>query len=468
MFDVISHRLHLKALAFCAALCLLPAAHAAEADPVKVETFALENGMQAVVIPNHRVPAVSHMIWFRIGSADEARGQSGLAHYLEHMMFKGTDKLKVGEYSQVVSKHGGDHNAFTSYDYTGYYVNIAKEHLPFIMSLEADRMVNLKVDDAEFLKEREVIIEERSMRTDNQPASLLREQMMAALFLNHPYHTPVIGWRHEMASLSREQVFDMYHRVYHPNNAVLVVSGDITAAELKPLAEQYYGSLGKGEKVVRDWTSEPPATAERRVILRDHKVQQEDFSRYYLAPSFVNGETEKAIPLTLLAQVIGGSQTSRLYRELVVEQKIATSADAYYNGIDLGPSVFAVSATPAEGVSLEQLEAAVDGVLAKVARDGVTAEELARAKTQAKAEVIYARDGLQSLAYIIGQLYMVGLDEQFFNNWPQMIEEAQGFQLKESAQWLFKPKRSVTGWLRPAKPVEQPAEKAAAKEGDDA
>lgn len=287
------------------------------------------------------------------------------------------------------------------------------------------------------------------MRTDNQPASLLREQLMAALFVNHPYHTPIIGWRHEMASLSREQVFAMYHRYYHPNNAVLIVAGDITAEELKPLAEKYYGALKAGEKLTRDWTSEPQPVAERRVVLRDDKVLQPALTRYYLAPSFVNGETEHAIPLTLLSQVMGGSQTSRIYQELVVKRKLATKASVYYNGIDRGPSVFSVSATPVEGVELDVLEAAIDEVLAGVVKNGVTPEELARAKTLAKAEVIYARDGLQSLAYIIGQLYMVGLDETFFNSWTDKIEAATAPELKEAARYVLKPARSATGWLLP-------------------
>lgn len=454
MFRVIASR-----LAILTAALWLAGAPALAAEPVEVETFTLENGMQAVVIPNHRVPAVSHMLWFRIGSADEERGMSGLAHYLEHMLFKGTDKLKVGEYSQVVSKHGGDHNAFTSYDFTGYYVNIAKEHLPLVMELEADRMVNLRVDDAEFLKEREVIIEERSMRTDNQPSALLGEQLMAALFLNHPYHTPIIGWRHEMAALSREQVFAMYHRYYHPNNAVLVVAGDITAVELKPLAEKYYGAMKRGDTLERAWTGEPKPVAERRVVLRDDKVLQPDLTRYYLAPSFVSGETQHAMPLSLLAQVVGGSQTSRLYQELVVKQKIATSAGVYFNAVDRGPSTFVVSATPAEGVELAALEQAVDAVLEEVKRTGVTAEELARAKTLAKADVIYARDGLQSLAYIIGQLYMVGLDEGFFNNWPQAIEAVSAAEVKEAARYLLRPERSATGWLLP-KTLSTPAQEA--------
>lgn len=430
------------------ALLALPA-HAAQTPPVEVETFTLDNGMEVVVIPNHRVPAVSHMLWFKIGSADEPRGMSGLAHYLEHMLFKGTDKLEVGEYSQVMSAHGGQHNAFTSYDFTGYYVNIAREHLPMVMEIESDRMVNLQVGDEEFLKERDVIMEERSMRLDNQPSAVLREQMMATLFQHHPYRVSIIGWRHEMEALSKGQVFDMYRRYYHPNNAVLVVAGDITAEALKPLAEQYYGSMEKGELLERDWVEEPPQRAERRVIHRDEKVLQPYLARYYQAPSYVYGETGHSLPLSLLSEVVGGSQTSRLYRKLVVEDKLATSASASYNGLDRGPSIFSVSATPAEGVSLEQLETAVDAVLADVAANGITPEELTRAKTLSKAEVIYARDGLQSLAYLFGMLWMVGLDEAFFNSWPERIEMVTAQQVQQSAQFLFDKNRAVTGWLLP-------------------
>lgn len=440
-----------------AALVVVSArAHASE--PVQVEQFTLKNGMEVIVIPNHRIPAISHMLWFRIGAADEPHGASGVAHYLEHMMFKGTPSLKVGEYSQILSKHGGEHNAFTGNDFTGYYVNIAKEHLPLVMRLEADRMVNLRVDDAEFLKEREVIMEERSMRVDNQPAALLHEQMTATLFQNHPYHTPIVGWRHEMEALTREQVFDVYHRFYHPNNAVLVVAGDITAEALRPLAERYYGILTPGDKMLRAWPTEPQPQAERRVILRDEKVLQPAWSRYYIAPSYVYGETSYSLPLALLAQIAGGSQTSRLYQSLVVEQKIATNVSAYYDGVDLGPSTFVISATPAEGIELEQLEHAVDAVLAHIIADGPAPEEMKRAKTQAKAEVVYARDGLQSLAYIMGMLRMIGLDAEFFNSWPNQIAAVTDDQVRDTASWLFNPKRSVTGWLLPVPSTAQQEE----------
>lgn len=439
---------------------LYPVVSALAVEPVKVEKFALDNGMEVVVIPNHRVPAVSHMLWFRIGSADEQKGVSGLAHYLEHMMFKGTKQLKVGEYSQIVSKLGGDHNAFTSYDFTGYYVNIARENLPRIMELEADRMVNLQVDEPEFLKERQVIIEERSMRTDNQPSQVLAEQMRAALFLNHPYHTSTIGWRHEMSALSRDQVLDMYRRYYHPNNVVLIVAGDITAKELKPLVEQSYGKLPKGETLTRNWPEEPAPNSERRIIHRDEKVQQPGFDRDYLAPGFKKDTMQQAFALSLLEELLGGSDTSRLYQELVVKRKLAVSASADYNGLSIGPSIFSISAIPTSGVSLESLEKGIDSVLQGVIDKPVSDTELARAKTQAKAAVIYARDGLQSLAYIFGQLYMVGLDESFFNSWPDNIDAVTAEQIREAAVSLFKPEKSVTGWLLPQQKVQKQEKKA--------
>ena len=430
------------------------------ADQVKIESFTLKNGMEVVVLPNPRVPAVSHMIWFRIGSADEQAGMSGLAHYLEHMMFKGTRKLKVGEYSQIVSAHGGNHNAFTSRDFTAYYVNIAKANLPLIMQMEADRMVNLHVDEKEFLKEQQVIMEERSMRTDNNPTALLAEQMDASLYLNHPYHHPVIGWRQEMAALTRDQVFAMYHRYYHPNNAILVVAGDITAKELKPLAEKYYGKLPKGDAMVRHWTEEPQHMAARRVEMQDAKVKQPTWYRSYLAPSFVHGQKDQAMALTLLAEIMGG-KTGRLYQHLVVEQKKALNVDADFDGVRIGYGEFSLSALPAENVSLSDLEALMEKEILNIQMYGVTKEELTRAKTLSKADIIYARDGLQGMAYVMGMLRAVGLDAEFFNKWPESIDAVTEAQVQAAAKAVLKDKQSVTGWLLPpALPVDAPQKEA--------
>lgn len=420
----------------------------------KVEEFTLENGLEVVVIPNHRVPAVSHMIWFRIGSADEVAGAKGLAHYLEHMLFKGTEKLKVGEYSRLMARHGGEHNAFTSFDYTGYYVNIAKEHLPLVMETEADRWVNLKVDDAEFEKERAVIIEERSMRVDNQPHVLLNEQMRAALFLNHPYHYPVIGWRHEMATLSKDQVFAMYRRYYRPNNAVLVLSGDITKEEAQTLAQKYYGHLPKGELMERHWPDEPQPVAERRMVLRDAKVEQPRFVRFYMAPSYVYGEKAHAIPLSLFEQVMGGTETSRLYQELVVKQKLATGISLSYQAMARGPGMVAISATPQDGVDLPQLEAAIDKALAQSLATPFTTEELARAKTLSKASILYAQDGIENMAYVMGQLKMLGLGADFLHSWTEKVDAVTAEQVTEAGRFVLKREASVTGYLLPSDAAE--------------
>ncbi|NBX03115.1 MAG: insulinase family protein [Alphaproteobacteria bacterium] len=309
----------------------------AQSVPV-VEHFTLRNQLEVYVIPNHRIPAISHMMWYRIGAADDPQGKSGLAHYHEHMMFKATKKLKTGEYSDIIARHGGQQNAFTGYDATSYYVDIAKEKLPLVMDLEADRMRGLRPSDEDASKEKDVIIEERRMRTDNNPAALLSEQVNAALYRHHPYHLPVIGWRHEMETLTKNDALDFHEKYYHPNNAILIVSGDITAAELKPLAEKYYGNLKPAKIPTRRWNQEPPQLGARRITLHHENVKQPIFARSYATDSMGYGKKENALPLFVLSQVLAGGRSSRLYQSLAVEQKIATAVDANYNPFAMGPA----------------------------------------------------------------------------------------------------------------------------------
>ncbi len=415
-----------------------------------VESFSLKNGMEVIVIPNHRVPAVSHMLWFRIGSADDPPMQSGLAHYHEHMMFKGTEKFRQGQYESLIAAQGGQQNAFTNYDATGYYVNIAKDKLPLAMELEADRMRGLKPDPKEALKEREVIMEERRMRTDNNPQALLSEQMNAALFLNHPYHTPVIGWMHEMAGLKPEDVLAFHKKYYHPDNAILVISGDTSAAEIRPLAEKYYGSLPKRAVPERIWKEEPPARTERHLTLKHANVKQPIWERSYLAPSLVHGDTQHAFPLMVLAQVLGAGRTGILYQELVVKQQLATSISAQYGGFSRGPDQFAINAVPAANVSPEKLEAAINALLDQTLKQGIPVEAVIRAKSLLKAEAIYAREGLQPMAYLMGMLRILGLEKDMFTKWPELIEAVTPEQVQEAAKAVLKPEASVTGLLLPA------------------
>ena len=327
-------------------LCLSGTAAAQVFNP---ETFTLKNGMQVVVVPNHRVPVVSHMVWYKIGSGDEIPGKTGLAHMVEHMMFKGTKTLPAGEFSRIVVRNGGKENAFTTADYTTFFQNVARDKLPLMMKLEADRMANLALRDQDFQPERQVVLEERRMRIDNNPAARLDEQMRAALFLNSRYHHPVIGWRSEIEHYVLSDVVAFHQHWYMPNNAILVVSGDITAKELRPLAEKYYGVIPPRPVPPRVETEEPEPVAGRTLELRDPDVRQPSWSRFYLAPSHQKGDIAQVYPLEVLSEILGDGLTSRLYKTLVVDRKLAAEASASYNSTAVGLTAFTVEASPRPG-----------------------------------------------------------------------------------------------------------------------
>ena len=310
------------------------------------QTFTLENGMQVVVIPNHRAPVVSHMVWYRAGAADEPPGKSGVAHFLEHLMFKGTEAVPDGEFAKTVARNGGQSNAFTSWDYTGYYQNVATERLELVMRLEADRMINLRLTEADALTERDVILEERRSRTDNNPGALLREQITATLYMNHPYGVPIIGWAHEAGALTRADALDWYRRYYAPNNAILVVAGDVTVEQIRPLAEAHYGVIPRRPVPPRARPVEPTHHAPRQVNLESPRVRQPSWTRNYLAPSYTRGASEHAYPLEVLTEILGGGTTSRLYRALVVDQGLAASAGVSYGPGSVDLSALAVYLSP--------------------------------------------------------------------------------------------------------------------------
>lgn len=438
-----------------AALALSGASASAAPQPQAakplIEQFSLANGMRVIVIPNHRVPAVSHQLWFGVGASDDPPRKSGLAHYHEHVMFLGTARHKSGEYADMIARSGGQHNAFTGRDATAYYVNIARDRLPLVMELEADRMRGLSPEGEQVLREREVILEERRMRIENVPSALLGEQMDAALYLNHPYRLPVIGWEHEMRGLTREDVLEFHRHYYHPGNATLIVSGDITAAELKPLAERYYAGIPQGPKVVRDWAAEPPARAVRRVDFSHPDVTQPLLRRDYISPPLPaeSREISRLAPYFVLEQVLDGGKTGRLYQSLVTKSGVAAFVSASYDGFSRGPAAFGFGVLPAQGKSVAAAEAALDKEIARIVREPVGAAELARAKTQLKAEVIYARQGLQPMAYALGWITSAGYTPEDFLKWPDAIEAVTADDVRQAAASLFLPERSVTGILLP-------------------
>lgn len=434
------------------AFALTPSAEAESTPstlPYKVESFALDNGMKVVVLPNHRAPVVVHMVWYRVGAADDPPGKSGIAHFLEHLMFRGTETRAPGEFSRIVADNGGIENAFTTADYTAYYQVVARDRLEIVMALEADRMVNLKLTDEIVNPERSVILEERSSRIDNDPAALLNEQLEAVQYARHPYGTPNIGWRHEMEGLTKEDALAAYERHYAPNNAILVVAGDITAAELKPLAEKYYGVIPAKEIGQRERTAEPPPLTERRVVLRDGRVSQPSLMRTYLAPAAASPDRETALALSVLSDILGGSTTSRLYRSLAVDQKKATYAGTAFQSLSIEWASFLLYAAPLPGVSPEDLEAGLDAAIAGLLKDGVTQSELKESVERMKARAIYALDDPQQIASIFGTVLSVGLSIEDVETWPARLDALTVEQVNEAARAVLRPERSVTGVLLP-------------------
>lgn len=412
-----------------------------------VETFALKNGMQVVVVPNHRVPAVSHAVWYRVGAADDPRGASGAAHFLEHIMFRGTKQVKPGEYARIIELHGGRQNAFTSSDYTAYFQNIAKEHLPLVMKLEAERMHGALISDTEFTNEQRVIAAERRQQVETNPSSRLREQMEAALFLNHPYHNPVIGWMPEILGMTAPTLREFYRTHYTPSNAILVVAGDVTAAEVKKLAQHYYGPLKGVAAPRRIRPQEPEPQTAREVYLRDPLVKQPIWSRLYMAPSHHKGETGDVYPLLVLAEVLGAERTGRLYRSLVVEKGVAVEAAAFYDDMVLDDGTFAIQVAPKREEDIAAVESTVNAELQSLATTPISDEELSLAKTRLIAEATYVREGIFNLARVVGTAYTVGLDASYITGWEANIGAVTPEQIQKAAERLFQERKSVTGHL---------------------
>jgi zinc protease len=435
------------ALAF-AATAFAGAAATATAGGPQITHFTLSNGLEVVVIPDHRAPVVTHMVWYRVGSADETPGKSGLAHFLEHLMFKGTAKNPSGRFSQVVATIGGQENAFTSADYTGYFQRVPRDKLKEMMEFEADRMTGLTLTDDAVRPELKVVLEEQNMRVANNPAARLGEQMDAALYLNHPYGRPVIGWRHEIEQLDREGALEFYKRFYTPNNAILVLAGDITADQVRTLAEETYGKVPRVAEIKpRLRPQEPVQEAARTVTLADPRVTQPSVSRYYLVPSSTTARPGESEALDVLAHILGRGSNSRLYQTLVVGKGIAVNAGASYDGTAVDYTRLSVYGTPKPGTSLPQVEEAIDAVLAEIVENGVTAEELDRAKNRMIADAVYANDNQRMMAQWYGASLATGATVEQVRGWPDRIRDLTADAVRDAARrWLDK-HRSVTGYL---------------------
>ena len=437
----------LATLAFAAGLAQ---AGGAQAEPV-VSDFTLDNGMRAVVIEDHRAPVVTHMVWYKVGSADEPPGKTGIAHYLEHLMFKGTDTIAPGQFSRIIAENGGQDNAFTSRDYTAYFQRIAKDRLGLVMGMEADRMRNVNIRQEDIVAERDVVIEERNSRTDSSPAGRFREQFNAALYLNHAYGKPVIGWREEIESLNRDDALAFYERFYAPNNAILVVAGDVTPDEVRALADEHYAPIEPVDLPENVRATEPPHLAERRLVMRDPRVSQPSLSRAYLAPSYVTDDGNIAESLSLLADILSGTPSRRMDKALTLDTDLALYAGAYYSGMGRDAGEFGFYGAPKGDATLEQLEGAIDWIIADLLKNGVTEAELERAKKGVIAGQIFSQDSQSALARRYGAALTVGLELDEVNNWRERLDSVTVENVLEAARAVLVRERSVTGYLMKTK-----------------
>jgi zinc protease len=428
----------------------LPVALPIAASAAEVTDFTLDNGMQVVVLEDHRAPVVVHMVYYRAGAADEPPGKSGIAHFLEHLLFKGTDDMAPGEFSEVVARQGGSDNAFTARDHTGYFQRVAADRLELMMKMEADRMRDLQLSEGDIETERNVILEERNQRVENDPGAIFGEQRTAAQYLNHPYGIPIIGWQHEMEALGLEDALDFYETYYAPNNAILIVAGDVEPEEVRALAEEHYGPLeptpGLGP---RERPQEPPQLAERRLTYEDPRVAQPYVIRSYLAPERDSGAQEEAAALVLLAEILGGNNiTSVLARKLQFEQQTAIYTAAFYDDTSYDDSTFGLAIVPVPGVSLPEAEAALDAAVAELLEEGIDDAQFERVKFQLRAAQIYAEDSVNALARRYGSGLTAGLTVEDIEAWPGVLQAVTQEEVLAAARRVFDRRRAVTGYMK--------------------
>ena len=439
-------RVALGAVALCVAAVSGAAVEAGVFNPT---TFTLDNGLQVVTVENARAPIVVHTLWYKVGAADEPPGKSGVAHFLEHLMFKGTPTVPSGRFSKIVAANGGSDNAFTSQDYTAYVQRVASDKLELVMRMEADRMTNLRLTDQKAAPERDVVQEERRQRTANSPSAQLYERRRAVTYLRHPYRIPVIGWKREIDGLTAEDALAFYRRHYAPNNAILIVAGDATADEVRRLAEKYYGAIPRRPVPRRVRPQEPDQLAAKRITMKSPLVRVPSVSITWRAPSFAAGETRHAYPLLLLSDILGGGSTARLHRRLAIEEKAASGAGAGYLGTALDMGAFSVSASALAGGDIVRIEALLREEIGRILQHGVTEAELARSKRALLAGAIYARDGLRAAPRAIGRALTTGRTLADVEAWPERIRDVTAAAVLDAARAVFVERRSVTAVLLP-------------------
>ncbi len=399
----------------------------------KVHEATLSNGLKVIIKEDHRSPVVVSQLWYKVGSSDEPPGLTGISHVLEHMMFKGTQRYKPGEFSRIIAEQGGRDNAFTDRDYTVYFQQLEKSRLPISLELEADRMQNLLLQETELKPELRVVMEERRMRTDDQPESLVHEKFMATAYQVHPYMHPVIGWMADLEKLTVKDVRDWYQRWYVPNNATLVVVGDVVPREVFALARQYFGPIPS-----RPLQRSPPAAEPPQTEMRQAEVSVPAEVPYLLlgfhTPSLTKKDEWEPYALDVLSGILDGGASARFSRQLIREQQIATGVDSDYSPAARFPGTFTISGIPAQGHNLGELKAAILAQLERIKREPATPEELKRVKAQVVARQVYNRDSVFSQAMLIGMLETVGLDWHFIDGYVGRVRAVTAQQVQEVAR----------------------------------
>ncbi len=424
---------------------LLPCVHAA----TDTHEFRLANGLRLIVKEDHRAPTVANMVWYRAGSIDEQNGTTGVAHVLEHMMFKGTKKLKPGEFSKKVAELGGRENAFTSRDYTAYHQQVEKSRLPQVMALEADRMQNLTMDPSEFAKEIRVVMEERRLRTDDQPTALMMEALNATAFTANPYHHPVVGWMDDLQNMTAADALGWYQRWYAPNNAVVVIAGDVNPKEVLKLAERYFGKIPPKTLPKTKPQDEPKQIGIRRVSVKA-PAENPYLVMAYKVPKLLDVEKDDdPFALEVLAAVLDGYDNARLSAKLVRTDRIANSVDASYDGTARGPVLFMLSGEPTRDTSLEQLEVALRGEVERIAKEGVSTDELKRVKAQLIASQVYKRDSVFGQAMEIGSMELSGFSYKLIDRMIERLASVTPAQVQAVAQKYFSDDQLTVATLLP-------------------